>query len=145
MCIFCCIRTAQLLDLIPTTVNCYALQVCVVYDLFRPCFSSYLPKYLRKCCQYVVIILFIYWIFDCNKPSANARVCMQLASILSVRFITPSFALFLFHIFNLNITIKHKKTSLSITYPNYLYSIYKFRKSDYNCKKMCKNTNKHKS
>lgn len=55
---FFCIRTAQLLDLIPTTVNCYALQVCVVYDLFRPCFSSYLPKYLRRCCQYVVIILF---------------------------------------------------------------------------------------
>lgn len=62
------IRTAQLLDSISTTVNCYVLQVCVVYDLFRPLLPifflqrtcSYFPKYLRKNFQYVVIILFIY-------------------------------------------------------------------------------------
>lgn len=64
---FCFIRTAQLLDSISTTVNCYVLQVCVVYDLLRfllPIFlqrtCSYFPKYLRKFFQYVVIILFIY-------------------------------------------------------------------------------------
>lgn len=80
---FCFIRTAQLLDSISTTVNCYVLQVCVVYDLLRPLlpifFAAYLfvfPKIFTKifpvCCNNIIYIfgymtvINLRLVFTCN-------------------------------------------------------------------------------